>query len=116
MSIRRLLGSLGLATCLGCSTATSVPIRIGVTPAVPATLSLRTVAGAPPTSPNRCTTPCALTFPTTGGQELTLKAPGFYPAVVYLPGSSAWLFSQQNSDGMIVIPMVQHTSHSGTTQ
>ena len=94
---------------VGCGVPKSVSLRIGVADGQPADLTVRATRGKPAV-PDHCQTPCVLDIPIDSDEELTLRLPGYYPAVVVLPDRAAWLFGYYGPKATFVIPMVKRAT------
>ena len=102
-----------------CSSPVATVVDIDVYPATPATAKVKQLAGkgAFPTG-SGCKTPCSLTLDEDSEFEVSIDAPGYYPAVVKVNGKTAL---NQNNIGHpnetgpgrvpLVIPLVPKTMY-----
>ena len=101
----RLLGAVLVLALTGCSAPKSLALRVDAGHVQGAELSARSSVGKASATPDHCQTPCSLTIPVDSDQELTLRAPGYYPAVVVVPVDAVGLFVLQNPKGTLIVPM-----------
>ncbi len=89
----------------GC--AKPVRINIHVLPAEPATLDVRLTKGkgAAP-KPDTCQTPCSVEIAPDTTTEVTLRAPGYYPAILELSYQNVLAGPAHGAEsGTLVVPL-----------
>ena len=107
-----LLIMLGLTAC----TPATVMVEMAVLPVTPATAKIKRLAGDTTNqNPSSCPLPCAVTVGKGSNYEVSIDAPGYYPAVVQFDWEMALYTSQalhlSSSNGIdrtpLVIPLIQ---------
>lgn len=89
----------------GC--ASQGKLRVTTSPAIPAELTFSSTGKHRRSgSSGHCPLPCDVEIPFRDTYELTIRAPGYFPAVVQIPGEAAAWYNTAHSDGTFVVPLL----------
>lgn len=102
----------------GCASAKPFPVRVDVSPTQAAELTVRTATGSKGVvTPDHCQTPCVLQVPGNLDKDvqLTLRAPGYYPAVFTVAPQSFGVFWLKHPNASFIVPLQKRADTRSTT-